>query len=68
MPLLKDGSSRVRSATARALGMAAGSDVLPALAERLQDDELPVRCYAAGALLRIMDEHHRRMETDENVL
>jgi HEAT repeat protein len=54
VPLLKDPVSRVRSATARALGMIGRPDSLPALTERLNDDEGSVRCYAAGALLRII--------------
>jgi HEAT repeat protein len=64
-PLLSDPVSRVRSAAARALGMLGKPDALPVLSERLKDDELSVRCYAAGALLRILHEQNK-METDRN--
>ena len=56
VPLLKDPSSRVRSAATRALGMIGKPEVLPDLTERLNDAEGSVRCYAAGAILRILHE------------
>jgi HEAT repeat protein len=66
VPMLKDSSSRVRSATARALGMLGKPDALPALAQQLNDADGSVRCYAAGAILRILHELPKRGEPHRN--
>jgi HEAT repeat protein len=66
VPLLKDLSPRVRSATARALGLLGKPDDLPVLADGLNDNEGSVRCYAAGAILRILHKQSQRGEPHRN--
>ena len=54
-PLLGDDVQRVRSAAVRALGMTGHSEAKPLLVHAFQDISPIVRCYAAGALLRILN-------------
>jgi HEAT repeat protein len=62
VPMLKDSSPRVRSASARALGMNDNSEALDALKRTLLDVEPSVQCYASGAILRIIHQKNSHAE------
>jgi len=50
-----DTAQRVRIAAVRAIGALSETGAIPALKERLRDEDLSVRAYAAGSLYHLLD-------------
>lgn len=52
---LRDPNSRVRTAAVRAVGMMGGADAFPLLVRMLDDSTEAIRAYAAGGLIKLMN-------------